>query len=174
MQQRHEEAKKKAMVDSDRFDLFHGCDPIFLEVWLHDDKKTVEGLTEERLRFAAESRLRSARVYVRYASGFNTPRLRVSASVGKYFFTVSVAFSKTLHDLHSELRDFVVTWERDTVQPHQRLESALLDLSGFLDEFLAEYLRVNEEACKSDSQPAVPAVGDILTTEELDRLQDAP
>ena len=136
-------------ADSKRFNLLHDCDPMSLWISLKDDDSTVSGLTKERLRIVAESRLRGARLYSKYPRF--SPVLFVSAIVHKSLFSVGVRFRKGLYDPHSEQVDSVTTWEKESSRLYRLdVENIVAVLSMHLDEFIVEYLRVNEEACGSN------------------------
>lgn len=130
----------------DRFQLFNNCEPMALVVEGLSNSAADIRLTEERLQFAAESRLRGTRLFTT-ASGVNS-YLYVNVNVVGRAFSISVEYKKRVLDIASDEANFAATWESAAVGTHGRdAEGVVSVLSGFLDEFLTEYLRVNESAC---------------------------
>ena len=76
------------VTDLDRFQLFNNCEAMRLVVENLPAGAADIGLTEKRLQFAAESRLRGARLYT---SDDSQPYLHVNANV------VGTAFHISLH-----------------------------------------------------------------------------
>ena len=137
----------------ERFQLFNNCEPMYLLVFDFNNIENAEniGLTKERVQFAVESRLRGARLF---RSGTGTPFLRVSVNFSGVAYTVSADYYKRLSDPVSGGSGFALTWETGSVGTHGgRAEFILSSLSGLLDKFLTEYLRVNESACTESPQP---------------------
>ena len=58
-------APAQGVTDLDRFELFNNCEPMYLLASVFDDDETANdiGLTQERVQFAVESRLRGARLF---------------------------------------------------------------------------------------------------------------
>ena len=137
-----------------RFKLFNNCETMFLLVGVADDNEHVKnvGLTKERVQFAVESRLRGARLF---RSGFGSPVLEVNVDVVGSAFFIHIRYNKTLFDPVSDRTGFAPTWEISSFGTHgqTRAEFILSSLSGILDKFLTEYLRVNESACTGSPQP---------------------
>ena len=114
---------------------------------LHPDATDI-GLTREAILAAAESRLRSARIYTSYTSKW-THYLYVQVSVVGGAFGIDMYFNKSVFDLASGENFFASTWSIGKAGTHGRSSSYILSsLSELLDTFLVEYLRVNEEACE--------------------------
>ena len=89
-------APAQEVTDIDRFQLFNNCDPMALVVEsLHDDAADI-GLTDERLQFAAESRLRGARLYT---SDRSRAYLYVNVTVAGKAFSTSLKYAKKMRDL---------------------------------------------------------------------------
>lgn len=128
-----------------RFQLFNSCAPMNLVVeGLSDDAASI-GLTQERLQFAVESRLRGARLY---ADDQHLFALYVQANVVGTGFSVDLRFNKTLLDPSTREIGLATTWSNGiTGMTSRNPEFVVSQLSNLLDEFLTEYLRVNEEAC---------------------------
>ena len=141
-------------TDRDLFQMFNNCEPMSLAVEVSGDDEDVKkvGLTKERVQFAVESRLRGARVFKSYLS---LPGLEVHVTVLDGAFTISMRYNKTLFDSVSGKNSFAPTWDRWILGIHGQPGSEYIvsGLSEFLDEFLTEYLRVNEAACTGSPQP---------------------
>ena len=128
-----------------RFQLFGNCEPMYVLVEdLGPDARNV-GLTGERLRFAAESRLRGARLY---QGEPGAPYLYVRVNIVGPAFSVDLQYNKWLFDPASGLGGVAPTWRRGVTGTHGRTAEYIVSaLSGLLDQFLTEYLRVNERVC---------------------------
>ena len=128
-------------------ELFNDCGPMGLVVEELSDDATDIGLTEEALWALTESRLRAARLYPTDLPGPTTAMLFVRVHVAGGAFDLSIRYNKVVIDL-SGTRSQSATWS--TTDTHDgNLQRIVLSMSQHLDEFLAEYLRVNELACGS-------------------------
>ena len=136
---------QEANEAQERFELFNECYPVGLIVgW---DGNLPE-LTEERVQTLAESRLRAARLFSRFSlSSF----LSIIVDVSGRAVAVRMAFSKLVYDPRSGVTEFASTWERGFMGTHrggaEGAASIMQRLSEFMDTFVLEYLRVNEESC---------------------------
>lgn len=129
-----------------RFELFTRCEPIRLLVEPLEEAERKVGLTFESLVAAAESRLRSARLYDKNAEPFIYLNVHVVGSA----FSVSLEFHKYLYDAYSDQVSFAPTWNIVINGTHGGSRSSGIILSQIaknMDQFLLEYLRVNEEQC---------------------------
>lgn len=110
-------------------------------------------LTKERLQFAAESRLRSARLFKADDGGL--PFLTVSVEVVGGAFSTGLGYNKRLFDPASGSGGIAATWSIRMSGTYGRTgaEFIVSKLSELLDQFLVEYLRVNESACTESPQP---------------------
>ncbi len=128
----------------DRFKLFADCEPMGLVVeGLPEDAAEI-GLTEDSIRAAAESRLRSARLYIEASS----PYLYINVNVLAGAFNVALEYNKSVFDPLSGLSGVASTWSSGGTGTHGRDSGFILSqVSQHLDRFLAEFLRVNEAAC---------------------------
>ena len=134
-----------AQDDADRFRLFNNCEPMDLFVEKLPSNAADIGLTEEHLQFAAESRLRAARLYVSTPAPYLYVRVRVLDSA----FSLNVRYVKRVLDFASGEGDVATTWESGGLGTHDgHPEYIVSQLSRYLDQFLTEYLRVNEDACE--------------------------
>ena len=122
------------------------------------------GLTRKAIRAAAESRLRAARLYVStieqvveevfLGSDLTDGRpaeLYVRVSVldkTPRAFAVSVRLYRRLEDSRNGTSGLAATWSSDSFGVASDSGYILSSLSQHLDEFLADYLRVNESHCE--------------------------
>ena len=131
----------------ERFQLYSGCSPMFLSAVVEekDAAATTIGLTQQAIEAAVESRLRSARLYDAKASQM----LSVNVIVVGSAFSVSMDYYKVLLDPLSQEKGPAPTWSSNWVGTHGQRGGYILSwVSQNMDQFLVEYLRVNEAACK--------------------------
>ena len=130
-----------------RFRLFDLCSPMYLLV---EDMPSVGldiGLDKASIQAATESRLRSARLYTSDASTLS--HLYINVNVVGRSFSFSLQYRKTVTDLASGLTYSATTWETGITGSHGGDGGYILSaLSGEMDRFLVEFLRVNEAACE--------------------------
>lgn len=105
-------------------------------------------ITESRLQAAAESRLRAARLYGGRAEARLEPTLHLSVQVSGLAFVVEMRYLKPVTDQYG-FSQLATTWHSGNFGSHGRSGSAYIMATVYqnLDEFLAAYLRVNEQAC---------------------------
>ena len=132
----------------EQFQLFNECRPMSLLITLADSEDT--GLTKERIQIAAESRLRSARLYTTTLN-FTNGVLLVSVHVFKHAFHIDVLYSKILFDSLSGRSAPAITWSQGATGTYGMGAAPFIlqSVSELLDGFILEYLRVNEAACSS-------------------------
>ena len=76
------------------------------------------------------------------------PTLNVTVHVVGLAFRIEVDFRKRLWDSKTDLLLSASTWRRSGLGTHGgRAEYILSGVPEYLDEFLVEYLRVNQEHC---------------------------
>ena len=142
----------QAMSDWDRFMLFNACRPMELVVEdLPSDAQAV-GLTRERIHLAAESRLRSARLYTDSAEKANRAYLYININLVGRAHNIIVKYEKWVTDLATNSNGHATTWNTGSTGTHRQdtgfsSDFIIQGLSRHLDRFLAGYLRVNESAC---------------------------
>ena len=130
--------------DFKRFELFADCRPMRLLVEGLPDGASKIGLTKEAIQAAAESRLRSARLYDSRASRF----LYVNVNVVGRAFSITLEFHKRVWDFSSGIIQTATTWDSGSAGTHGGNANFILSsISGHMDKFLVEFLRVNEKAC---------------------------
>ena len=134
--------------DRDRLRLCNACRPMGLTVeGLSKDARAI-GLTEDRLRVTAESRLRAARLYTASRSDSNWADLYVRVTVTGPAVSVHVGYDKLVTDSVSGVEGPAETWRTGSTGIHGRDSGFIVqNVSEKLDKFLVEYLRVNEEHC---------------------------
>ena len=143
----HAFAGKKIPDASKRFELFTHCMSIDLLVEVSTRHSSKIGLTKESIQNITESRLRSARIFSNeIRGGF----LVVGVYVIGQAFTVRVEFAKRFIDPLSDELGIATTWETSATGTHGNDPGFILSsVSGFMDKFLVEFLRVNDEACRN-------------------------
>ena len=139
------DATTQELSDYDRFKLFNECGPMDLAVEDYGDAGWADiGLTVDRIQTMAESRLRAARLYD--VTAF--PILYVNVNVVTRGFSLGVEYRKVVYDRVSGETNYATTWESGSVGTHSGDAGFILQgLSEYLDRFILEYLRVNEDAC---------------------------
>ena len=128
------------------FELGNECKPINLAVEEVGSRGIAMGLTKEAITTTVRSRLRAARLY-RSGSG---PYLYVNVNIlpGATAFSVTFEFRKLLSDPKlSGLEGFATTWDRAMVGQTMNVGYIFSWISQLTDEFIDDYLRVNESAC---------------------------
>ena len=129
-----------------RFELFNDCRPMSLIIEnLSDDAKKI-GLTRAHLYRVAESRLRSARIYQDDYSQLKE-YLYVNVHVVGSAFSASLRYNRRVTNEHGH-NGIASTWVQGYTGSADSASSVAFGLSELMDMFLAEYLRVNEDACE--------------------------
>ena len=137
----------------ERFQLYNSCKPIdFLVTVDNLDNGSLHGLTEEDIQAAVESRLRAARLYDSDANSYLFFYVGLMDTSVGWVYNTDVSFKKLVQDEASGQRRFAPTWGRENIGTASSAESLgesiLGNVRGYMDQFLAEYLRVNEQACE--------------------------
>ena len=139
----HATAQSQAV---ERFELFNKCGPLDLGVEDYNDNAgwTDIGLTVDRIQTMAESRLRAARLYDATGGTY----LHVNVIVAGVGFSLTVTYNKVVYDGVSGEMSYAMTWDITSAGTHGGDAGFILQsLSEYLDRFILEYLRVNEDAC---------------------------
>lgn len=137
---------------NDAFQLFTNCQSLAVTVTISKTPKTGNMIefTEDDVQNSAESRLRGAHIY---GSKFNFPSLDILIGIYWNFFSMSLELRKTLADTHSQIHGGAITWADSYLGVFSDRGGYILsNLSRALDHFIADYLRVNEQACVANSQ----------------------
>ena len=138
------------VTDREKFELYNRCSKTILYVNLDEGAKKL-GITEKAIRNLVESRLRSARIYdEKSSSSFLGVGIGVNNEdkVGGRSFSVQVNFFQLVSSPGGS--DFAITWSRETIGTlYSRDKSSVLSsLPPYIDEFINEYLKVNQNDCK--------------------------
>ena len=129
-----------------RFQFLNECKPMGLVVNPLPPDGAALSLTQERIRTLAESRLRAARLF---SDDLLPAYLEVNVRVLGLAFAVEIRFSKVLYDPVSNEYWPSETWRNSAFGTHGRDGDYIMQfLSEKMDQFLVEYLRVNEDACR--------------------------
>ena len=132
------------------FQLFAGCVPLDVVYLIETDQLPVR---EEAIRAAVESRLRSARLFRDVSIDATVPGLTLAVEVVSgslpSAFAVRLQFSKPLYDAITSQMFSVGTWEQGTLGITSRAETVVADIRSVMDLFIADYLRVNDDSCRS-------------------------
>ena len=128
----------------ERFQLFAQCEPMDLFVWDLDTDAVALGITRDSVQTAVESRLRSARLYS--AESFQLLGIEVNVIGGA--FSILLQFYKLVSDQLSGDAALAATWQTGSFGTHGGDAGYIRSsVAEHMDEFLVEYLRVNEAAC---------------------------
>ena len=130
----------------ERFRLFSDCSPMQLVIDTLDSNEKKIGLTDEAIQAAVESRLRSARLYT---SDKSKPFFYVKVHVIGNAFSIRLFYYKSVYDPLSGNGAYAPTWNSGVTGTHGGdagyIRSAISEL---MDQFLVQFLRVNENACE--------------------------
>ena len=156
-------AKAEVSESYYRFMLFNHCGPIPVMVMgLSKDAEGI-GLSQDSLQTALESRLRSARLYKPISSMDDVlnPHLTLRVGVLNHAFSIDLSYVKWVCHPDTDECGTTPTWSSTAFGTHSGdggyIRSAV---SEKIDQFLVEYLRVNEESCgsvptTSESEPSI-------------------
>ena len=122
-----------------RFELFNDCKPMTLEVASVSSDMLDLGITEANVRAAIESRLRAARVHSSVAPA------SLHIAVGRY--AIKLAYRKPLQDFASGETKTITTYVNAVAVRDGTAVGVVSELSTLLENFLADYLRINGSAC---------------------------
>ena len=141
----------------DLFKLWNECQPIAFSVHLQGKNEASKiGLTKEAIETAVRSRLRGARIFrnnpdlrsqspKRERNGF----LQVQVHLGATYVSWSIRFEKLMTDWPTDLLGWTPTGWRTGAFGGHRDDSYYIvsSIAPGIDEFIDDYLRVNESAC---------------------------
>ena len=134
----------------ERFELWADCKPMRVGVGVEDEGKAAARLTEESVRSAVESRMRAARLYSDEGTGLWLDVLVDRIAGGP--FLIAIVFRKIQLDMETGQGGLSVSWRTGSFGTGAP-EFVRSTLAEHMDEFLAAYLRVNEEACGKTVSP---------------------
>ena len=149
----HAYATKEFSDSLKSLQLFTNCQPIYVAVVLKSGdtlKKSGDalknGLTMESVQKAAESRLRSSRIY---SNQILDSFLIVNVQVVGQAVSVDLDFLKTVLDPFIRSKNLATTWSvRTTGMNGSNPGMILSTVYRLMDKFLIEFLRANDEACR--------------------------
>lgn len=143
-----------------KFQLYNGCLAIYPGVQRLSEKETEIGLSEDAISNALESRLRSANLFpssennpesrratLLFPDKFPFSHLFVRVTVLNSVFFISLEYKKFVTDDLSGVSLTNTTWEREGIGIAADAGLIMNTLAGYMDEFLVEFLRVNEPDC---------------------------
>lgn len=131
------------------FKLYNECEPVPTRAGFAVERSPGIDLSEAMLWAAVEHRLRAAGVFTDTpGEGRPLPFLLVDVEVMGPAYYIFIEFAKWMHDFRSNDRGWVTAWRRLRVGLHDdRNDFIVSELLVVLNDFLTEYLRVNESAC---------------------------
>ncbi len=148
----HGQEEPSILAELELFELFTDCRPVYLTVFVQVDAPEVSGLTEERVKSVAESRLRAARLYEsnpELLSDIGLLHVAVWVQEQSRVSTSKVEFLKPFTDQFTSQYRHTGTWESARAGIADSNGSLVMQaVSEMVDEFINEYLRVNESACE--------------------------
>ena len=132
----------------ERFELFNACRPMRLLIEYLSPGAAEIGLTREQLQAAVESRLRAARLYTEDRELSDATYLYVNVNVGTTAFNISLEYNKRVTDSFERI-GLATTWNIGGTGTHGGEASDIVGVLSqeYMDQFIADYLRVNEAAC---------------------------
>ena len=137
-----------------RIKLYNHCRPMELLVESPSASATAEGITEELLRWAGESRLRAARLYTDSSTDAGSTILYIRGDLfhqtfGKSIVELWVDYLKVAYDPESGKETARSIWSKKFRRHVEfRFQKTVREeLPKLVDQFLVEYLRVNEKDC---------------------------
>ena len=156
----HSQAKELGLLSEaearDLFALWNECRPISFELKFYNLAKAKDlDLTRKEVNEMVRNRIRAARIYTEDYEPPTGKRLEIGVRVGSKAnpaFSYLMIFVKQLKDEETGLNLDAASWLKEALEPH-RGESAVIlyHISQALDEFINEYLRVNESACPNST-----------------------
>ena len=128
------------------FNLFNHCEP--MDFLVFRDQNDI-GLTRERIATTIQSRLRAARLYDESAPYALIVRVAVLDDLDdSSVFRVDIEYDKILLDEDTGNSFSTLTWSSGGYGTHAGNAGVVLQaISERMDEFINEYLRINEPAC---------------------------
>jgi len=139
-------ASAESVTDYDRFKLWNNCQPMDLIVGSLSKGEVQIGLTKEKIAIPVRSRLRAARLYDMTA----LPFLYVNVHVVGRAFSGFVEYNKIVTDHATGEVNAATTWSTHGTGTHGGDAGYILSaIAGYMDGFIDEYLRVNEDACRN-------------------------
>ena len=131
------------------FELFSYCSPLDMVVEDLNSDAVDMGLEKTALERTIRSRLRAARVYASEESASVTPFLYLNVNFVGRAFSIDLEFRKRVQEDVSNTRFHATTWSVGSAGTHGGDPGFILQgVSEHMDQFIDEYLAVNERACE--------------------------
>lgn len=138
--------------DLDRFELWNDCRPMDFDVigLSGDSDAKAIGLTEDAVKAVILKRLRAAGLYSKDQNETELSSLLASVNIVNVAFTTIVDYYKVVSDSATGLMYTAPTWSSSVTGVNTKSTPAFIlsSVTYKTDEFIDEYLRVNETACK--------------------------
>ena len=130
-------------------ELFTGCAPMdFVVESLDPEDSQRTGLARQDILNAVESRLRVARLFAPREKQNRRQYLYIRVSLLGSAFNIDVELGRYLDNLGYGFGGYAMVWHTGSIGTHGGNGQYVLGIvSRYLDEFIASYLRVNEEHC---------------------------
>ena len=132
--------------------LYTGCAPVSVSVSLNDETQSLGVADKKELETLSESRLRAARLFAPQSGRGLFVAVDAVDGDGANAYYLRISFFQLMVNPVTEGTVRVPAWDRgfvgwfgDLADPSERLQGRA---SYFLDEFIRDYLRVNEDACE--------------------------
>jgi len=134
----------------DLFKLWNNCRPMDLVVEELSEDAMHIGLTKEMITTTARSRLRAARLF---STDKDFPYyLYVNVHVAGRAYNIHIRYGKVLDDPVSGVRGLASTWDAGSSGEHGGNRAHILFwTSSYVDQFIDEYLLVNDMACRGET-----------------------
>ena len=146
--------------DIDRFRLWNACRPMGLQVDGRSEPANVIGPIKNDILVSARTRLRAADLHTELFGQAAGAYLHVmvevvgndvARDVVRAAVHVQVSYAKLMTDPGTMLEYFLPSWQTGTVGTYGRGPMAVhRRVAGIIDDFIDEYLRVNEAACRKN------------------------
>ena len=141
-------AERMLNAEMERFELFNACRPMRLVIEYLSPRAAEIGLTQGKLQAAVESRLSAARLYTEDRERADSLYLYVKVTVAARAFSINLAYKKRVTDAFEGF-GWATTWDNNGTGTHGGEASYIVGLLSqqYMDQFIANYLRVNEAVC---------------------------
>jgi hypothetical protein len=143
-----EHLREESRRRDERFRLYTGCRPVYLGVQVTQDPSSRAGVAQVTIERAVRSRLRGAGMYQESLldeQGRLSPILSVRVWLRGPAVHLRVLLMKQLIDYGADANMHATTWRIERLGAHGRNRGAVSQaIAEMVDEFLDEYLRVNE------------------------------
>ncbi len=142
----------EAQAHVEMFQLFNECRPIAMLVE-YSEEGTSDGLTTE-VGAILLNRLRAARIFIPWASWldyyknvWDVPHVSLLAGMVADVHVIQIKLRKQVLDEQMNKAGSATTWDRVIYGQSDSASFIKQQASEVIDEFISEYLRVNEKAC---------------------------